>query len=563
MSSPRLRTQFETLFEYYSGLDSDVQLDDVTNILCCTRRNARIVLNKMEEAGWIDWKPAAGRGKLSRLSFLRSRVDVSEGMAKRYLAEGKIGQALDVLDKDASHLSQVIQSYLGVQVQGGQQVVRLPYYRPLTNLDPASPLRRSEQHIIRHIFSGLTTLSDNGELQPDLAHAWQMIARNCWRFFLRPSVRFHNGDNLTVGDVIENLNRLRKMALFEHIESVTSPADWVVDITTSIDDVRLPLLLAEGSAKITLPILRRDEDYALHPIGTGPYRVVENTHSRLVLQAYDSYFSFRPLLDKIEVCVIEEAHSTLVFPNLEGPLRTQRKNSNEDVAIDPGSIYLMLNRRSGIAANETWAEYLSHKLSSLDVFRALPRQTVVDLGLLPAYGLKPGWNHALTTSSIEVPPQVKPVTIAYHAKHPLFPDIVKAITRLLSEDSVEVELVPYDHTIEDKAGVDIWLRAMGLSTRREDALAGWLLNYSEAKTMALDSWYQEWLNLINEWRKRDEQVFPGIELSRSMTQYKFIVPLFHNWMGVSQDHCGTLQNAKCNAVGWFDFSTVWVRPDFK
>lgn len=52
MSSPRLRVQFETLFEHFDGKDSDVQLDDITDVLCCTRRNARMVLNKLEEEGW-------------------------------------------------------------------------------------------------------------------------------------------------------------------------------------------------------------------------------------------------------------------------------------------------------------------------------------------------------------------------------------------------------------------------------------------------------------------------------------------------------------------------------
>ncbi|PAS01309.1 hypothetical protein CGT81_04530, partial [Vibrio cholerae] len=99
MSSPRLRVQFETLFEHFQGQDVETQLEDVTDILFCTRRNARIVLNKMEEEGWIEWHPAAGRGKLSQLIFKRSRADVSENLARRYLNEGKIGQAFAVLDQ--------------------------------------------------------------------------------------------------------------------------------------------------------------------------------------------------------------------------------------------------------------------------------------------------------------------------------------------------------------------------------------------------------------------------------------------------------------------------------
>ena len=83
MSSPRLRVQFETLFEYFDGKDSDVQLDDITDVLCCTRRNARMVLNKLEEQGWVEWLSAAGRGKLSQLIFKQNRCDVSENLARR------------------------------------------------------------------------------------------------------------------------------------------------------------------------------------------------------------------------------------------------------------------------------------------------------------------------------------------------------------------------------------------------------------------------------------------------------------------------------------------------
>ena len=69
MSSPRLRTQFERLFEHFQGEDAVIQLDELTDILCCTRRNTRIVLNKLAEEGWIEWIPAAGRGKQSHACF--------------------------------------------------------------------------------------------------------------------------------------------------------------------------------------------------------------------------------------------------------------------------------------------------------------------------------------------------------------------------------------------------------------------------------------------------------------------------------------------------------------
>jgi len=563
MSSPRLRVQFETLFEHFDGQNADAQLEDVTEILFCTRRNARIVLNKMEEEGWIEWHPAAGRGKLSKLIFKRNRADVSENLARRYLDEGKIGQALSVLDHDANKLTQVIQSYLGVQHQQGLQVVRLPYYRPLSMLNPLKPMRRSEQHIARQIYSGLTRFDENEKLQPDLAHSWQEMTPKHWRFYLRPGVRFHNGELLTTQIVIDSLTTLRNLNLFAHIEEVAAPAECIVDIHLNKPDIRLPLLLAECCAKVLLPESMRGDDFDLMPIGTGPYKVAINDDKRLVLQAYDGYFGFRPLLDRVEVWVIDESYSSMVFPSLSNPIKTQRGSSTEDVDLDPGCTYLLLNRRNGIAADDDWAAYFCNKLNSLNLYRLLPEENIVELGVVPAHGLKPGWYHRVPTSDNVTPPAQSKVTIAYHAQHPMFPMIAKAIEGLLKQDQVGVEFVKYELTIENADEIDIWIKPMGIANHRDDALAGWLLNDSDIEHLSRDEEFLAWSELVDDWRADVKVPFPGKEIGRALVEAKQVIPMFHCWLGVSKDQCGSLQNAKCNALGWFDFSQVWVKPEFE
>ncbi len=340
MSSPRLRVQFETLFEHYQGQDCGVQLEEITEILFCTRRNARIVLNKMEEEGWIEWHPAPGRGKLSELIFKRSRSDVSETLARRYLEEGKLGQALKVLDKDTAKLAQVVESYLGVQHQEGLQVIRLPYYRPLSMLNPTKLVRRSEQHIIRQVFSGLTRLDENEKLQPDLAHSWERLSATHWRFYLRPAVRFHNGDLLTPETVIASLSKLKQKPLFSHINNIQITGHNTIDIMLDRADYHLPLLLSESCAKVLLPENARGDDYDQFPIGTGPYRVTQNDDKRLILRAFDNYFGFRPLLDCVEVWVIDDVHSTMVFPSISNPIKPKTGTFSDDVELDPGCTYL-------------------------------------------------------------------------------------------------------------------------------------------------------------------------------------------------------------------------------
>lgn len=559
MSSPRLRVQFETLFEHYKGEDSGVQLEEITEILFCTRRNARIVLNKMEEEGWLEWHPAPGRGKLSQLIFKRSRADVSENLAKRYLEEGKIGQALKVLDHDSAKLAQVVESYLGIVHQEGQQVVRLPYYRPLSNLNPTAPMRRSELHIAQQIFSGLTQIDEHEQLQPDLAHTWEMITPKQWRFYLRPSVRFHNGDLLTMQNVVDCLLSLKSKKLFAHIDNVTSPGQQIIDLHLTHDDYKLPLLLSESCAKIMLPKESRAENFDRFPIGTGPYKVIQNDDKRLVLQAFDGYFGFRPLLDRVEVWVIDEAHSSMVFPSLSSPIKPSVAEFSDEVELDPGCTFLLLNRKNGLAASNDWANYFSQKLSTLNLFQQLPQEKIVELGVLPAHGLKPGWYHH-TKQGYTSPPSYKTVTIAYHRQHPMFPTLVKCIETLLKQDGLTVNLIKYDLTVENTNEVDIWIKPMGVATNRDDALAGWLMNYSDIEALSTEEAFNYWTDMVAQWLATESANFPAKELGKSLVEKMQLIPMFHCWLGVSKDQCGSLQNAKCNALGWFDFSKVWVKP---
>ncbi|OXE28966.1 hypothetical protein CA163_31130, partial [Vibrio parahaemolyticus] len=83
------------------------------------------------------------------------------------------------------------------------------------------------------------------------------------------------------------------------------------------------------------------------------------------------------------------------------------------------------------------------------------------------------------TSVGEVPQQGKSITVAYQKKHPMFPVIAKAIKHLLKPHSVDVEFIRYDTQPPNPEEVDVWVKAMGIATNRNDALAGWLLDYSD------------------------------------------------------------------------------------
>lgn len=242
-------------------------------------------------------------------------------------------------------------------------------------------------------------------------------------------------------------------------------------------------------------------------------------------------------------------------------MKTARGSSTEEVELDPGCTYLLLNHRNGVAKDEHWARYLTDKLNALNLFRLLPEEKIIELGVLPAYGLKPGWYHHSAAAQRTLPPESKELTIAYHAQHPMFPTVANAIKQLLSQDGITVNVIKYEHTVVETENVDIWIKPMGIANHRDDALAGWLLNYSDIEFLSKGEDFNQWVSLIDAWRADSSALFPAKELGKSLVEKHQLIPMFHCWLGISKDQCGALQNAKCNALGWFDFSQVWVKPD--
>ncbi len=229
MSSSRLKQQFIRLWQSCQGQSQETTLGELADALHCSRRHMRNLLNRMQEAGWLTWQAEAGRSKRSVLTFCYTGLTLQQQRAEDLLEQDRIDQLVQLVgDKD--QVRQMISAHLGRSFRQGKHILRVLYYRPLLNLLPGSPLRRSETHIARQIFSGLTRINEEkGEIEADIAHHWQQHSDRHWRFYLRPAIRFHHGRELDMDDVIASLERLRQHPLFSHLQRLDSPAPgrWI------------------------------------------------------------------------------------------------------------------------------------------------------------------------------------------------------------------------------------------------------------------------------------------------------------------------------------------------
>ncbi len=61
-----------------------------------------------------------------------------------------------------------------------------------------------------------------------------------------------------------------------------------------------------------------DKDNELFPVGTGPYRVIQNDKQRFKLEAFDQYFGLRALIDVVDIWMLSEVASCYLQPAADG-----------------------------------------------------------------------------------------------------------------------------------------------------------------------------------------------------------------------------------------------------
>ncbi|WP_160496481.1 SgrR family transcriptional regulator [Paenibacillus dendrobii] len=292
-----------------------VTMDELTQILDCTRRNAQLLIRKMQKQGYIEWNSGLGRGNTSNLVLKQNRDQILMNRAKEQALRGQIGEAYELL-----HLSPLEPLFSGwlteqfgaMKTLDEKDILRFPFYRPVLDLDPLHVIRRTEAHLIRQIFDTLVVYDPvNQVIRSGIAHHWEHD-EDCivWTLYLRKGVRFHHGRELNAADVAFTF---RRIGALEH-------PDWVMrnigDIEvidgytlrfrlTKPNSLFLHIIASERFSIVPedLEQISLEQDFRQHPIGSGPFLMKENNETILALEAHERYYGGRPMMDRIEIWV--------------------------------------------------------------------------------------------------------------------------------------------------------------------------------------------------------------------------------------------------------------------
>lgn len=290
-----------------------ITIEQLSDALCCTPRNVKFILRRLEESGFIEWMPGRGRGNISQLTLLREVEEVIEVSFQELIAKNKIKEAIEFMSSLESNeaLKQRLFNSLSVKMgfhsemetTSKHDVLRLMQGRKLEKLDPAFIYTAFEAYLVGQICNTLITYDVvSSDFLPELAHNWEHNDDyTLWTFYLRKSVKFHHGRVMTAQDVKFTIQRLLEvnssvMESFKDIQDIVVKGERVVQFQLQRPNLFFLHLLSSVNASI-LPY-----DIELNKlIGTGPFRVHELNQEVLILHAYEQYYGLRPHLDEIDI----------------------------------------------------------------------------------------------------------------------------------------------------------------------------------------------------------------------------------------------------------------------
>jgi len=225
------------------------------------------------------------------------------------------------------------------------------YRRPLDynpkSLDPALSIDINSVAVIQQVFDGLVQFDKTLNVIPAIAKSWKISSDGLtYTFFLRKSVKFHNGREVTAKDFVYSFTRLLDPGIrstssdffgkilgadefrskkAKEVKGITADDNHTLRIVFSEPYAPFLSILAMKGAKVVPKeeVEKPGAEFAKSPTGTGPFRFTSMQEGEeIILESNRDYFEGRPYLDKI------------IFKIFQGSLREKMFKEFKTGALD-------------------------------------------------------------------------------------------------------------------------------------------------------------------------------------------------------------------------------------
>lgn len=245
------------------------------------------------------------------------------------------------------------------------------------SLDPHTMVSAGTKELLFNVFEGLVKPTPDGDLADAVAASHELSDDlTTYTFTLRPGVTFHNGQTVTMDDVLYSLTRCRDEGY------VPALKDTIIEGEGDTLTITLPAPNNEFLAYLTCAIIPAGYDnQETMPIGTGPFKFVSRqAQQNIVLERYDGYWGEKAYLDRVTYRIYENPEAFVLA--LKGGAVDVYAHLGVSTISQLGAEFNILEG----TMNLVQAIYLNHSVKPLDDVRvrqalcyAFDRQELFDL----------------------------------------------------------------------------------------------------------------------------------------------------------------------------------------
>jgi len=188
-----------------------------------------------------------------------------------------------------------------------------------TLINPVIANSDADKDMVALVYSGLMRKTSDGNFMPDIAESYDLSSDGkTYTFKIKDNIKFHNGNKLTVDDIIFTINKIKDPSI-----KSSKKSSWDGINVEKIDDYTIVFNLNEPYISFldntTIGILPQDlwknvknNEFNVSPmnikaIGTGPYKIESVSKDNdgipkiYKLKRFDSFILGKPLIKKIYI----------------------------------------------------------------------------------------------------------------------------------------------------------------------------------------------------------------------------------------------------------------------
>ena len=181
-------------------------------------------------------------------------------------------------------------------------------------LDPHTMVSAGTREVLFNVYEGLVKPDTHGNLVPAVASEYSISdTGDTFTFTLRDGVLFHNGNTVTVKDVVYSISRAAGLETgtplidgFDAVASVEATDDKTVVVNLTEPNIEFLALLTAG-------IIPDGNDPTTEVVGTGAFKFVSRSpQENIILEKFDGYWGTAPYVDSVTYKIIDNSE-TLVM----------------------------------------------------------------------------------------------------------------------------------------------------------------------------------------------------------------------------------------------------------